>query len=541
MANYLGFEPTETSPYYFISYDTLDKDLVSKYVCEMNVRKLPLWYDHGIHMGSKWEQVIAEHLANCEAVILFFSKNIFTKDDSYVRKEFNLAKDYNKKIIVVQLEPIGSGDVPVKYAFWWGTVRDLQGVAAYECRDVDDCVSRLFDELNVKLDIPEREDETPPVDDTPKKTEEVPAPRVDLREKILTYINSALSPVTPVAVANALSADLPGVCAALAALADEGVIVKNLAAETVSYLSLALRDARNAARTAILGCVEQAPYLYACGDLAGKTFGELSGDRLHELLDKMVRAGDLAAEGGYYRLPSVDADRAVGEMLVTAIEGQNDYVDVKQLQKLPCCAVATKPITTLLANLAEERRIVRKIAFKQQADEASYCSLAHSYEKLTAELSKAEAAEKYEALRKGFEKLGDYKDSRALAKQCAEAAQARRPKEEYLRQHPLAARKEEIEQNYADAKKQFPTLLAGVGVLLLVACVALFCVMIWAIVGKEDEGFVLILIGWLATLVGGVGLVSFAAAGGKWAKFVRAKKEYAELKKLPRFKEKKQK
>jgi hypothetical protein len=150
MANYLGFDPAETTPYYFISYDTSDKERVSEYVTAMNAKGLPMWYDHGIHAGTEWESVIADHIVNCEAVILFFSKRIFLKDDSYVRKEFNLAVAYGKRIIVVLLDDIAQYEVPIKYALWWESVRDLQGVLAFTCANIDECVDKVLDGLNSK-------------------------------------------------------------------------------------------------------------------------------------------------------------------------------------------------------------------------------------------------------------------------------------------------------------------------------------------------------------------------------------------------------
>jgi len=149
MATYLGFDPKETSPFYFVSYDTGDRETVAQYVCEMDRRGLPLWYDHGIHTGTHWEQVIADHIIRCEAVILFFSSNIFKKEDSYVRREFLLAKDWGKPIFVVLLDRFKDQDVPSKYALWWGSVKDLQCVFTGDFSTIGDCAAKVMEDLAV--------------------------------------------------------------------------------------------------------------------------------------------------------------------------------------------------------------------------------------------------------------------------------------------------------------------------------------------------------------------------------------------------------
>lgn len=183
MANYLGFEPKETTPFYFISYNTEDKEAVTGYVSELDRLGLPLWYDHGIHTGDRWEQTIADHLIACEAVILFFSPGIFKKEDSYVRKEFNLAKRYEKPIFVVLLESVNDRDVPSKYAFWWDSVKDLQCVFVGEFATVGDCAAKIMADLGM------RPTETPSAAPTPAPTP-IPAPATEtpmamLRRRIL--------------------------------------------------------------------------------------------------------------------------------------------------------------------------------------------------------------------------------------------------------------------------------------------------------------------------------------------------------------------
>lgn len=534
MANYLGFEPTETSPFYFISYDTLDKETVTKYVCEMNSRGLPLWYDHGIHMGSKWEQVIAQHVADCEAVILFFSKSIFTKEDSYVRKEFNLANDYKKKIIVVHLEPIASEDVPVQYAFWWGNVRDLQGVTAFQCRDVDECVSRLFAELNVKLDLPEGGEK--PKTEAPKTpVKEAPKAPAALRDKVLAMIETATAPLTAAAIAASLSADLGDVTVVLSAAINDGSVAVNREGETALYISARVYNAANEARDALLNTLRKAGRPVAEADLAKMTFGTVKGDAVPAMIKSLADRNQLICRGGFCFTPDLDADRAVGEMLVEEIEKAGRYMSAEELSRRPFCAAAATKTATLLDTLAKDGHLVAKTTFDKNPDKASYCSYPCAYDALVNEMNKADGAERFEALAKSFRKLGDFRDSAKLAEQCAEKAQKNRPEEEYFKKYPLARRRDEIIKNYKDAKKSFPTALAGAGLLLLAAAIVLAILAIRAGM-NEAETFVPLLLGFIGTAAAGAGCTAFAAAGGKWTRLAAARKEYQALRAIPKFK-----
>ena len=71
-----------------------------------------IWYDYGLEIGFKWEKQIADNLQACEAVIMFFSKKIFNKEDSYVRIEYDIAKQFGKVVYVVLLEDIDDHSVP---------------------------------------------------------------------------------------------------------------------------------------------------------------------------------------------------------------------------------------------------------------------------------------------------------------------------------------------------------------------------------------------------------------------------------------------
>ena len=151
MARNLGVAYTENKPYYFISYNSEDETRVAAFARELEKLGVPMWYDHGIKLGTEWENEIAEKIDSCEAVVMFLSKNIFAKENSYVHKEFELATEYSEKTVyVVMLDNIKKPEVPVRFRGWWTEVTKLQCVNAFEHTSVYECAGMLVREAGIK-------------------------------------------------------------------------------------------------------------------------------------------------------------------------------------------------------------------------------------------------------------------------------------------------------------------------------------------------------------------------------------------------------
>ena len=151
MSNYLGFNPSNNSNYYFVSYNSEDVSLVGKITSAMSSLGVSLWYDYGIEYGDNWETTIAEKIKDSQAVILFFTKGILHKNDSYVQKEYKMAsRIFKKKIYVVMLDQIDDEDVPVSKASWWIDINEKQCVLGYKFADV----SLLAEEIATSFNIP---------------------------------------------------------------------------------------------------------------------------------------------------------------------------------------------------------------------------------------------------------------------------------------------------------------------------------------------------------------------------------------------------
>lgn len=146
MARDLGVPFTDEQPYYFISYNSEDESRVSVYAKVLAAHKVPMWYDNGIEIGSKFEMKIAEKIEYCEAVIMFLSKNIFLKEESYVHKEFELATEYSQKTVyVVMLDAVKPPEVPLRFRAWWTEVTKLQSINAYEFASAEACIQKFLE------------------------------------------------------------------------------------------------------------------------------------------------------------------------------------------------------------------------------------------------------------------------------------------------------------------------------------------------------------------------------------------------------------
>ena len=149
MATDLGVKVTEEGKYFFISYNTGDAELVSSYLKKMADYGLPIWYDYGIPQGDLWQTVIAEKIYNCESVIMFLSSKLFKKENSFVKKEWSIAKGRPKKVYIVILDQIDESSIPPQYAFWWSDIKDTQSIQAGEL-EVETCVDKILDAVGFK-------------------------------------------------------------------------------------------------------------------------------------------------------------------------------------------------------------------------------------------------------------------------------------------------------------------------------------------------------------------------------------------------------
>lgn len=151
MSRNLGIKASNKGEFYFVSYNSEDEARVSEYVQLLYKHGVTLWYDDGIRKSKKWEEELADNLEKCKAVIMFISKNIFKKQESYVKTEFNIAKNiFCKEIYIIHLDEIKHSDIPNRYTFWWSSISDLQSIEAFRHGSIASCVNEILDSLGIE-------------------------------------------------------------------------------------------------------------------------------------------------------------------------------------------------------------------------------------------------------------------------------------------------------------------------------------------------------------------------------------------------------
>ena len=143
MARYFGFDPVRSGKYYFISYNAQDADRVGQIALEMHKRGIPIWYDEGIEAGEDWEEEIAKKIQGCYKMIMFVTKNLMGRRDSYVKIEYNLAKQHGKKVYIVNLDQLNINDVNNAFQVWYVRLGNLQGIPVYDMDNVNDIVDTI--------------------------------------------------------------------------------------------------------------------------------------------------------------------------------------------------------------------------------------------------------------------------------------------------------------------------------------------------------------------------------------------------------------
>ncbi len=147
MSNYLGFEPTAEAEYYFVSYNNEDAGRVSVLVGAMNRAGIPLWYDYGIAAGEEWRVMINLRIARSQALFLFLTKGVFLKEHSYVQREYNIAREAGRRIIVLLMEEITRNDVPDSKLDWWVEIKEKQCIPVYTLGSSEERIRAVQREL----------------------------------------------------------------------------------------------------------------------------------------------------------------------------------------------------------------------------------------------------------------------------------------------------------------------------------------------------------------------------------------------------------
>ena len=101
----LPFRSTDSKPYIFASYGHNDKEKVFPLIKKLYEAGYNVWYDEGIEINKAYDNVIAEHVRGCAAVVLFVSEHSVTRT-YVVENELGYAVRCEKKILPLYLEDV---------------------------------------------------------------------------------------------------------------------------------------------------------------------------------------------------------------------------------------------------------------------------------------------------------------------------------------------------------------------------------------------------------------------------------------------------
>lgn len=145
MADYLGFDPTSEEEYFFVSYNSDDSERLTTVTTTLNERGVPLWYDYGLEYGDEeWRIQIGERIEDSLGVILFITKDLFSRPDTYVKTEYRIAKDRCRKpIYIVLMEVIDDTEIPYSMYDWWLEITDAHCLQGWKYQDLDGLVREI--------------------------------------------------------------------------------------------------------------------------------------------------------------------------------------------------------------------------------------------------------------------------------------------------------------------------------------------------------------------------------------------------------------
>ncbi len=139
--NAVPYEGNE--PYIFVSYSHNDSGMVYPVIEYLAKAGYRIWYDNGIHPGTEWPEVIADHLEGCTIFLPFISSRSLSSHNC--KNEFNYAFMENKPALSVVLESVEMSNVMKMQ------MATVQGILRYEYEDWTSFIKR-FDEADI-LDI----------------------------------------------------------------------------------------------------------------------------------------------------------------------------------------------------------------------------------------------------------------------------------------------------------------------------------------------------------------------------------------------------
>lgn len=89
-------------PYVFLSYSHADEAIVFPIVEKLTELGLRIWFDHGLHAGDEWPEVIADHLDKSSVLLFMLSRS--SADSLNCRRELSIAQEWKKPLATIKME-----------------------------------------------------------------------------------------------------------------------------------------------------------------------------------------------------------------------------------------------------------------------------------------------------------------------------------------------------------------------------------------------------------------------------------------------------
>lgn len=91
-------------PYIFVSYSHKNSRRVTQIIEALNREGYRVWYDTGIHAGSRWTDEIAQHIDNCAVFLPLHSR--WSVQSEFCTNEIGYARKMRKEIVPVYIEKV---------------------------------------------------------------------------------------------------------------------------------------------------------------------------------------------------------------------------------------------------------------------------------------------------------------------------------------------------------------------------------------------------------------------------------------------------
>lgn len=91
-------------PYIYFSFHHDDREKTLRILKKLDMRGFRFWIDDGISPGMETDEIIAEHIENCELFVAFLSSDYLNCLDKV--DELNYSRDVNKEYLLIYLEDL---------------------------------------------------------------------------------------------------------------------------------------------------------------------------------------------------------------------------------------------------------------------------------------------------------------------------------------------------------------------------------------------------------------------------------------------------